>query len=142
MPSSTSTNYLTQKYLDFLLKGTAWTPPTQLYIALFKTIPALDGTRGVEVSRTSTGYARKSITSSQWIGPSSTSSMEYHNSVDLEFEEPTADWGTIIGCGIYDEVTAGNLFYIATLSAGKAVVVGDGAPRILTGQLRISRASC
>lgn len=141
MPSSTSTNYLTQKYLDFLLKGTAWTPPTTLYIALFNTIPALDGTGASEVSGTSTGYARKPITSSQWVGPSG-ASIEYHNSVDLEFEEPTADWGTIIGCGLYDAATEGNLFYIATLSAGKAVVVGDGAPRILTGQLRISRASC
>jgi hypothetical protein len=143
MPSSTSSDHLTTNYLNFLLKGIrTWTPPTTLYVALFKTIPALDGTGGTEVSTGSTGYARKSITSAQWSGPASGTSLEYNNSVDIEFDEPTADWGTILGCGLYDAATGGNLYYIATLSAGKAVVVGDGAPRILVGQLRITRASC
>jgi hypothetical protein len=44
--------------------------------------------------------------------------------------------------GLYDQLTGGNLFYIATLGTPKTVNNGDGAPKILAGQLRITRASC
>lgn len=142
MPSSTTTNYLAQKQLDLLLKNISWTPPTTLWVGLFTTMPSLDlATPGVEVSPTGTAYGRTQILPANWVGPVG-SSVEYSNGIDLAFAEPTADWGTVVGSGLFDAQTGGNLLYIATLSAGKAVVVGDGAPRILIGQLRISRASC
>lgn len=50
MPSATSSNYLHDAQMNYLLKNTAWTAPTSLWIALFSTVPALDATGGVEVS--------------------------------------------------------------------------------------------
>lgn len=44
MPSATTSNYLHQKNMEYLLSNTAWTPPSSLWVALFTTAPALDGT--------------------------------------------------------------------------------------------------
>lgn len=143
MPSATTSNFLHDKQMDHLLKGVIWSaPPSTLYVALFKTVPGLDGTGGVEVSTSGTNYARLPITNSQWQGPAAGATREYSNTIDLTFGVPSADWGTIVGCGLYDAAAAGNLYCTATLSTNKTVSNGDGAPKILTGQLRWARATC
>lgn len=143
MPSATSSNYLHNNYMAWLLEAGTFTPPTSLWLALFTTIPGLAGTGGVEVSTSGTAYGRKEITSvdASWTGPSGTN-QEYSNAADIVYGVPTANWGTILGAGLYDAETGGNLLYIATLSTSKTVNNGDGAPRVLAGQLRIARATC
>lgn len=142
MPSATTSNFLHDAQMKYLLKNTAWTAPASLYIALFTTVPALDGTGGAEVSTSGTNYSRIQISSGvSWNGPSGTN-REYSNANDLLFSVPSANWGTIVGAGLYDASTSGNLFYIAYLTTPKTVNNGDGAPKILAGQLRISRAVC
>lgn len=147
MPSATTSNYLHAKFMDTLLKGSTWTGPTTLYVALFTTAPALDGTGGTEVSTSGTAYARvlagptDGIGADCWTGPSG-SNQEYSNVTELTFAVPTANWGTIVAAGIYDASSSGNLMYVATLATSKVVNNGDGAPRILANQLKISRATC
>lgn len=142
MPSSTATDYQHQKFMDLFLKNTSYTPPTSLWVAMFTTVPALAGTGGTEVSTSGTNYGRVEILSSTgWTGPSG-ANKEYSNIADISFLVPTANWGTITGAGLYDASTGGNLTYVATLTTPKTVNNGDGAPRILAGQLRISRATC
>lgn len=143
MPSATSTNYLHNNWMRFLLEGQAFTPPASLWIGLYTTVPNLAGTGGVEVSTSGTGYGRRQILSvdASWSGPAGTN-QEYSNAQDITYNVPTANWGTITGAGLFDAETAGNLLYIATLQTPKTVNNGDGAPRILAGQLRISRATC
>lgn len=142
MPSSTTSNYLTQKLLDLALKNTAWTPPATHYVAFCVTVPSLAGTGGVEVSTSGTGYARQPVSASGgWAGPSG-ANQEYSNVSDIIFAVPTANWGTISGAAIYDAAVGGNLLWVATLTTPKTVSNGDGAPRILAGQLRIARATC
>lgn len=144
MPSSTSTDYWHQKLMDFLLKAQPLVPTANLYVGLFTTLPGLSGTGGVEVSTSSTGYGRVAINSgagSQWQGPTG-STKDYTNTVDLQFGVPTANWGNIVGAGIFDAETGGNLLYTAALTTSKQVNNGDGAPRILAGQLKVSRATC
>lgn len=143
MPSSTSTNYQFNKFMEYFLKGTAYTPPTSVWLALFTTVPSLAGTGGVEVSTSGTGYGRKQIlsTGTSWNGPSGTN-QEWSNAADVTYNVPTGNWGTITGAGLYDAETGGNLLYIATLATAKTVNNGDGAPRVLAGQLKISRATC
>lgn len=142
MPSATTSNYLYDKQMDYLLKNVSWTPPSSLWVALFTTVPNLDGTGGVEVSTSGTNYGRIEILASGgWQGPSGTD-REYSNISDLTFLVPTGNWGTIHGAGLYDASVGGNLMYVAYLTTPKVVNNGDGAPKILAGQLRITRATC
>lgn len=98
------------------LTGTAFagaTPPTTHYVALFTTNPTDDdGTGAVEVSGGS--YARASVTASSGysaISGSGTAAHQISNSGTITFATPTANWGTVIGIGIYDAASAGNLLY-------------------------------
>jgi len=142
MPSATTSNFLHDAQMNYLLKNTAWTAPSSLWVALFTTVPALDGTGGVEVSTSGTNYGRIQILASNgWQGPSG-ANREYSNISDLTFNVPTANWGTIQGAGLYDAQTSGNMYYVAYLTTPKTVNNGDGAPKILAGQLRITRATC
>lgn len=116
------------------------TPPTTEYVALFTTNPtADDGTGAVEVSGGS--YARAAITaSSGWsaISGSGTSPHQISNAGTITFATPTGNWGTVIGIGIYDALTTGNLLYwnsitsqvintgvIASLAIGALVITDD-----------------
>lgn len=143
MPSSTASDYLNGKQMDRLLHGVEWTVPTTIYVALFTTVPNLDGTGGVEVSSTGTAYARVAIPqgSTGWTKAVG-SSLTYSNVQILSFETPTNNWGTIRGVGLFDAQTDGNLLFTGTLVTPKTVSGTDNAPRILANQLRISRATC
>lgn len=142
MPSATTSDYLYDKQMNYLLKNTAWTPPSSLWAGLFTTVPSLTGTGGVEVSTSGTNYGRIEVLASNgWQGPSGTN-REFSNISDLTFLVPTGNWGTIQGAGLYDAQVGGNLIYVAYLTTSKVVNNGDGAPKILAGQLRITRATC
>jgi hypothetical protein len=143
MPSATTSNFLHDSQMNYLLKGIAWTPPNSLWVALFTVMPGLDGVGATEVSTAGgTNYGRIQILqNSGWVGPSG-ANREFSNAADLQFLTPGANWGTIVGAGLYSAQTAGDLFYIATLSTSKTVNNGDGAPKILAGQMRITRATC
>ncbi len=144
MPSSSATDFWHQKMMDFVLKGQPLSPVSTLWVGLYTTVPALGGNGGAEVSMSGTGYGRVSIvsgTGSQWQGPTG-STKDYTNTVDLQFGIPTANWGNVLGAGIFDAEVGGNLLYVGILTTAKQVNNGDGAPRILAGQLKISRATC
>ena len=141
MPSATSSDFLHQSQMDYLLKGVEWIPPDTLYVALFNTLPSLADAGGQEVSTAGTGYSRKPISKVDgWTGPDA--SGIYANAEEILFDQPTANWGTINGAGLYDAATDGNLFYVSQLTTSKVVSDGDGGPKILQGQLRILRAVC
>lgn len=141
MPSSTSSDYLFAAEMNYLLKGTAYTSPSNIYVALFTTTPGLNGSGGSEISTAGSGYARVAVpTNTGWTGPNA--SLEWSNTNDIVFGVPTSSWGTIVSCGLYDALTGGNLLSVSPMTVSKVVSSGDGAPRILAGQLVIKRASC
>lgn len=145
MASATTSDFLYQKQIDYLLKNTAWTPPGTIYVALFITSPGLDGSGGTEVSTSGTAYARVGITQggASWTGPGASPNLEYSNIASVDYAAPTADWGVITAAGLYDSASGStNLLFIAALTTSKTVSNGDGAPKILANQLRITRATC
>ena len=142
MPSSTMTNYASTQIMDYVLKGTSLTRPTNFYLALFTTSPALDGTGGSEVSTSGTGYARVLIDSATGWSAASGVNQTYTNTGDLTFGIPTANWGTIVAAGLFDATTAGNLWFISNLAVPRAINNGDGSPKIAIGQFYISRSLC
>lgn len=142
MPSATSSDYLHHARMKHLLWGDAWATISNIYVALFTTVPNLDGTGGAEVpANTDTAYARQqvAVSNTEW----DVNGLEYSNANDIVFPAPnTTSWGQINGAGLYDAATGGNLLYVASLTTPKQVSVGDGSPKILANQLRITRATC
>lgn len=113
-------NYLEQKLLDHVFRNVAYTPPTTVYVALFNTLPAGDGTGGTEVS--GGAYARQAIT----LGaPTGGSPSSVASSALVQYPTATASWGTINGAGIYDAATGGNLLEMGPLATPKTVGTGD-----------------
>lgn len=144
MPSSTLSYTASQNYIDFLLKGVAMPAlPASLWLCLFTTTPSLNGTGGVEVSTSGTGYARVELPriAGTWTGPTGTN-QEYNNTSELIFPVPTGNWGTIVSLGIYDAAANGNLIFVSTIASAKSVSLGDGSPRITASSMKILRAIC
>jgi len=114
--------YLEDKWLN-MWKGTAFTFPSTVYVALLTTNPTDDtGTALVEVS--GGAYARQAIVgSSGWSsiapvsGGAGTTPEQMSNSAVITFPTPSANWGTITGIALYDASTAGNLLYWASITS-------------------------
>lgn len=90
-------NYLENKFLDHVLRNTAYTPPAAVYAALYLTDPTEED-KGQEVKGGS--YTRKAIT----FG--SASGGQVSNSADVTFPTATADWGNITHMAIKDASAA------------------------------------
>ncbi|MFA6198970.1 MAG: hypothetical protein WC679_01025 [Bacteroidales bacterium] len=156
MPSATTSDDLYKAQMHQLLHSRTQTispvPGETLYVALFTTTPGLSGTGGTEVSQTNTNYARVAISTAdtpnhKWTLTPTSPTFEFSNIEDITFNVPSSpgsNWGTITGAALYDSPTVGSgtLYYVAALTTPKTVNAGDGAPKILAGQLRIVRASC
>jgi hypothetical protein len=120
-------NYLETKVLDHVFSNTAYTSPSAVYVALFTTDPAEDGS-GTEVS--GGGYARQA-------GSFSVSGNTATTTAAIEYPTATDNYGTVTHVGIYDASTSGNLLAYAALTASKNISSGD-VFRIPTGDLDIT----
>jgi hypothetical protein len=138
-------NYLEGKLIDHIFRGSAFTMPSNLYIALMTTNAAdtdtgtsiSNGTgTGVEVSSSSTGYARQAIapTSGNWSAASASGITGNSNS--LTYPQATANWGTIVGIAICDQSVGGNMLFYGALSVNKVVNTGDTF-QFTSGQLQV-----
>lgn len=109
MPKS---SYAVNAALNVFLRATAYTTPTNVYVALFNGNPTSGGT---EVSGGS--YARQVATFS------APSSGTVSNSGALTFSNMPAT--TVSYVAIYDASTSGNLLYYAAATASKTTNAGD-----------------
>lgn len=125
-------DYLENKLIDQIFRGQAYTFPATSYIGLLTVAPSDTG-GGTEVS--GNAYARVAVTSSlaNWAGTqgtgttlaSSGTSGTTSNNASITFPTPTASWGTVVGFGVYDASTSGNLLFYGTLSISKTINQGD-----------------
>ena len=109
-------NYLENALINGTLRGTTYTAPTTVYVALYTTDPT-DADTGTEVSGGS--YARQAVT---FGAPSNGVSV---NSAAVEFPQATASWGTIGWVGLRDASTGGNLLYHTAVDVAKTIDTGD-----------------
>lgn len=101
--------------------GASYTQPTT-YVGLFTTTPTIPaGTGGVEVSTSGTAYARVAL-GGDW-GAAASGTLT--NSTAITFPTATASWGTIVGFGIFDAATAGDLLWAGTLTTSLTVNGAD-----------------
>lgn len=134
---SALSNYLENKLLDHVFRGTSFSAPATLYFALFTVAPT-DAGGGTEVS--GGAYARVAKTANltnfsgtqallSTVASSGTSGTIYNNN-DIIFPDPVgANWGTITYMGIFDASTAGNLLCYGQVLPNKTVNNGDAPPK-------------
>ncbi len=122
MPKST---FLLNALLNATLRGSAFTSPLGVYIALFTTAPSIAG-GGTEVSGGS--YAR------QLTIFGAPSGGQCSNTAEVSFPVASANWGTIVAYGLYDALSAGNLLYFSVLSTSRTVLTNDQV-KYTAGQL-------
>ena len=89
--------------------------PSSFYVGLSSTEPNLDGT-GVTEPPASAGYARVELTVM-----SEPTSGAITNDQSIDFDESTADWGTMSHYTIFDSQEEGNLLMFGNLSAVRTV---------------------
>jgi hypothetical protein len=116
-------DYLENKIIDHILRGTAYTAPTTVYVGLLTAAPNDTG-GGTEVSGGS--YARASVATGTgtWNATGGTDGTTENTSA-INFATPTAGWGTVTHFGVYDATTAGNLLFYAALTTSKTINSGD-----------------
>jgi len=127
---SAASNYLEDALLDHVLRNTAYSQPSALYVGLFTSDPT-DADSGTEIAGSS--YARTSAT----MGAASSGTAS--NSADITFPAATGSWGTITHIGIYDASSAGNLLFHGAVTTQKTISSGDTF-QISSGSLTISLA--
>lgn len=129
MPSS---NYLRGKVIDHVLRNTAYTSPTTVYVALHTSDPTQAATPGTEVS--GGWYARQSAAFAAQVTAGETS-----NSGTVTYPGVTGSSVTVTHFSIWDAATLGNMIGYAALSSSKTFGVTD-VPSWLPGQLAVTLA--
>lgn len=126
-------NYFEAAILNHCLRGTAFTAPSTIHVALFTAAPS-DSGGGTEVSGGS--YARASVATgtSTWNAPTTAGICDNVNAIS--FPAATANWGSIVAIGIFDAASGGNLLWYGTISS-TAVNSGQTAS-IAAGALDLS----
>ncbi len=138
---SQASNYLELKLLDHVLRNTAYTSPTTVYVGLFlntsgNAVTNLEaGTLSDEVPN-SNGYARVAATFS------AASSGSITTSGNITFAAANGgDFGTITHIAILDGNThgSGNVLFYGALTTSKTIQDGDTF-QITTGNLTVTLA--
>jgi hypothetical protein len=116
------TNYAEGIILQHSVGAATWGAVTG-YVGLFTTLPtdttvAVSGVYSGEVG-SNIGYARQTTT---WNAPSFTgTATTLSNSAAITFPAASANWGTVVGVGIFDQSSGGNLIWWGPLTSSKVV---------------------
>lgn len=123
-------DYLELKWLDHVFENSAFSVPTNIYIALSTADPTDDGSGIAEPS--GNNYERKVINT--WNAASSRIST---NNGVITFNTASGPWGNITHYAIFDAITSGNMLAHGSLSSAKDVVNGN-TPSIADTEIEVS----
>jgi hypothetical protein len=138
---SAASNYLENKVLDHVLRNSAYTQPSGLWVGLFNNtstnaLTNLEaGTLTDEVTTSGSAYSRKAIT----FGAASSGTATSNSTVT--FDAATGSWGTVTHVAIMDSDTAGagNVLFYGALTVSKTVATGDTF-QISSGNMTVTLA--
>lgn len=117
-----ATNYFEAAILN-LMRGTAITAPTTMYLALFQSNPSDTGTAGTEANYT--GYARQAITfSAPYAQSSGSTTYVLENAAEISFGEASASGNTITHVAVMDALTGGNMWLYGPLGSSLVIQAG------------------
>lgn len=124
-------NYLENQWLNHVLKGTAFTQPSNIYLAL-STADPLDDASGF-AEPTGNNYGRVLINTSF----AAAANRAVTTDADITYNQASGSWGTITHWAIYDNTSGGNMLAHGQFSVSK--VVGTGVtPKVTSGNLTIT----
>lgn len=126
------TNYVADGVLAWVVGKTAMPSLPTVYVGLFTSVGIDDGTGFTEVSGGS--YARVATSGATWTTPSGTGPASVENAAQVQFPEATVDWGTVIGFGLFDQASGGNLLawdYLGAYSWGP-FTISSASPGVIT----------
>lgn len=106
--------YLANKLLDHAFRNVAYTPPANVYLCLFTTMPGPDGTGGVEVA--GGGYTRELLAYAAAV------TGQLVSSGPITFS--TMPGATVVGAGAFDALVAGNLLKLGPFTTPAVVAAG------------------
>lgn len=127
-------DYLEDALLDHIFGKTAFTSPTNIFLALSTADPGETG--GTIAEPAGGSYARKSTAASDWNAASSGSTT---NANQIAFATATGSWGDISHLAAFDASSGGNMLWYVALSATKTVNSGNTL-RFDAGDLSVSLA--
>lgn len=137
------TDFLENKLVDHLFRGTSYTAPASIYVSLH-TAACSDSSTGTEVSGGAYARAAVSTGSTVWAntqnsgtGVSTGTNGTTSNVGVITFAAPTANWGSVTHFGVFDALTTGNMMICQSLGTAKTVNNGDAAPSFGAGALTI-----
>lgn len=135
-------NFVKNKVIDQIWRDQDWSPPADLYVALFTVAPT-DAGGGTEVS--GGAYARVlhgpslttwKATQGGTTGASSGTNGTTSNAGTITFPAPVgAAWNVIVAFGVFDAIASGNMVGWGVLTTPKTVNDGDPAPVFQDGAL-------
>ena len=123
------TTYLENAVLNATLKGTTYTSPANVYMALYSTTNS-QGTPGTEL--TGNGYSRQAV-------PFATSASGgiIQNTGNATFTASGGDWTTAVSAAVMDASSAGNMLYFNNSMSTQTVQNGQSLT-YQTGQVTIT----
>jgi hypothetical protein len=111
-------DYLEAAVLNHILKGSAYSQPTNIYLALYTAAPT-DSGGGTEVPNTN-AYVRQ-IVNAWTVSGTSPSQAQNTNLITFPAATPSG-WGTIVAWGLLDTLTSGT---------GNLLWWGDGLSQVI-----------
>ncbi len=126
--------YLSQKIMGQFMNAVAYTWPTTVYFGLFTVQPS-SGVGGTEASYT--GYARVAMTPGTTDFTAVSTSGEISNAVAITFPQNTGSAETVVGYGLFDALTAGDLLTDNLLTTSQTINT-DATPSFAVGAFTLT----
>ena len=124
-------NYLENIILIRWFRGDTTAIPSSVFIGLL-TAQSQDGAdtftevTGGAYSRNLGGGISTAAANTNWtVSGTNPTLVTYTNAADITFPTATASWGLIVGFGLFDAASAGNLLFHGPLTTSKTVNLGD-----------------
>lgn len=127
-------NFLRNGLVNQVLQAASAPTVAGLYVGLFTAMPDVTND-GTEVSGGS--YARQSIAQSSSGWSANDNGGCSYSGAAVTFPVPTANWGNVIGWGLFTASTGGNLLFAGPISPGRVISSGAPGPYFPQNSLRV-----